>query len=240
MALEETPDPPPDEIPVPALSFQLFTIDPTSGELTTLGEHGLEFILALAFQPVFNDDPICSAAVPSRSELWPPNHAWTPINVLNVTDPDGDFVSITIDAIMQDEPINGRADGNTAPDASGVGTDTAMVRAEGTAASTRSASRRTTGMAAAAPASSRLVCGTIGDGDGEAARRSTMGPRSTPRWGSPRSFHEREYQTALCEAAGGAADETRIRDAVRGPSRVRDDVIQVDACSASDYSTVVR
>ena len=46
-----------------------------------------------------------------------------------MTDPDGDFVLITIDAVMQDEPINGRADGNTAPDAEISGA-VAMLRAE--------------------------------------------------------------------------------------------------------------
>ena len=67
--------------------------------------------------------------MPSLGELWPSNHAWTPVSVV-VTDPDGDPVSITIDAIRQDESINGRGDGNTAPDASGVGTSVAMLRAE--------------------------------------------------------------------------------------------------------------
>ena len=77
-----------------------------------------------------NNDPNCAAAAASLSELWPPNHAWTPVSVMGVTDPDLDPVSITITAILQDEALNGRADGNTAFDASGVGTDVAMLRAE--------------------------------------------------------------------------------------------------------------
>ena len=37
---------------------------------------------------------------------------------------------ITIDSIFQDEPVNGTGDGDTAPDGEGVGTPTALVRAE--------------------------------------------------------------------------------------------------------------
>ena len=54
----------------------------------------------------------------------------TSINILGVTDYDGDAISINIDGIYQDEPVDGTGDGNTAPDGAGVGTDTAMVRAE--------------------------------------------------------------------------------------------------------------
>ena len=90
---------------------------------------GVPTLSGLAFVTL-NASPDCSLAVPSLGELWPPNHAWTPVNVLGVTDPDGDAFSVVIDAIRQDEPINGRADGNTAPDASGVGTSVAMLLAE--------------------------------------------------------------------------------------------------------------
>ena len=45
-------------------------------------------------------------------------------------DPDGNSVSITIDSIFQDEPVNELGDGNTLPDGRGVGTDKAEVRAE--------------------------------------------------------------------------------------------------------------
>lgn len=47
-----------------------------------------------------------------------------------MTDPEGDAFTITIDAIHQDEPVNGTGDGDTAPDGDGVGTMTALVRAE--------------------------------------------------------------------------------------------------------------
>jgi hypothetical protein len=39
-------------------------------------------------------------------------------------------VTIRIDSIFQDEPVDGRGDGRFSPDGKGVGTDTARVRAE--------------------------------------------------------------------------------------------------------------
>lgn len=77
-----------------------------------------------------NEPPDCWGAAPSVESLWPPNHTFVPVQILGVTDPDGDPVLITIDAIDQDEPTDGVGDGNTCPDAHGIGTDMADVRAE--------------------------------------------------------------------------------------------------------------
>ncbi len=77
-----------------------------------------------------NEAPDCSSAAPSSATLWPPNHKFHSVSVNGVTDADGDAVTITIDGITQDEPVNGKGDGNTSPDGAGVGTDTAEVRAE--------------------------------------------------------------------------------------------------------------
>jgi len=75
--------------------------------------------------------PDCSKATPSISEIWPPNHKLVPISIVGVTDPDvGDTVTITINAITQDEPVNGLGDGDTAPDGFGVDGSSALVRAE--------------------------------------------------------------------------------------------------------------
>ena len=68
--------------------------------------------------------------VSSDASLWPANHSMVSISILGVTDPDGDPVTVQIDRIMQDEPTNGTGDGDTCPDAQGVGTATAKVRAE--------------------------------------------------------------------------------------------------------------
>jgi hypothetical protein len=47
-----------------------------------------------------------------------------------VTDPDGDPVAIAITEIAQDEPPDGLGDGDTCPDAVGVGTGIAALRVE--------------------------------------------------------------------------------------------------------------
>ena len=44
--------------------------------------------------------------------------------------PDRDQVTIKITKILQDEPVNGLGDGDTSPDASGIGTSIAELRAE--------------------------------------------------------------------------------------------------------------
>ncbi len=93
---------------------------------TTIGfARGVDDIVLSQNQP-----PVCTGATPSIATLWSPNHQYVPIDVLGVTDPDGDPVTITVDGISQDEPVNGLGDGDTAPDGAGVGTSTAQVRAE--------------------------------------------------------------------------------------------------------------
>ena len=81
---------------------------------------------------VLNRDPSCTTARPSVGELWPPNHKFVAIGILGVTDAEGDTLTITVTGIRQDEPVNDKGDGNTAPDGKGVGTATAEVRAERT------------------------------------------------------------------------------------------------------------
>ena len=77
-----------------------------------------------------NQPPDCLEATPSFDTIWPPNHKFVSIKVMGVTDPDGDPVSITIDSIYQDEPVDTFGDGSFTPDGQGVGTETAEVRAE--------------------------------------------------------------------------------------------------------------
>ena len=101
------------------------------------------FILALLLFISFNstvfagapgggEPPICVDAIADPNEIWPPNHKFVDILIEGVFDPDGDEVTITIDSIYQDEPLNGLGDGNTCPDGEGVETDYASVRAERT------------------------------------------------------------------------------------------------------------
>jgi cysteine-rich repeat protein len=72
----------------------------------------------------------CGDAAASLTELWPPNHQFAEVSIVGVTAPNGGPVSITITGITQDEPLEGPGDGNTCPDALGVGTSTAKLRAE--------------------------------------------------------------------------------------------------------------
>ena len=75
----------------------------------------------------------CSAAAPTVSEIWPPNHKWlVEVGVLGVVGSDGRAAMITIQGILQDEPTDTTGDGHTAIDGAGVGTATARLRAERT------------------------------------------------------------------------------------------------------------
>ena len=72
----------------------------------------------------------CDQAVPSPLSLWPANHRLVPVSILGVTSSDGSPVTLRVDAIAQSEATNAAGDGSTCPDASGLGTDTAQLRAE--------------------------------------------------------------------------------------------------------------
>jgi len=81
--------------------------------------------------PVSTDmAPDCSGAIASANPIWPPDHTMRDITIEAVTDPNGDDITITIDSIFQDEEVSGKGSGNTSPDGTGVGTDTAQIRAE--------------------------------------------------------------------------------------------------------------
>jgi hypothetical protein len=95
----------------------------------TSGESPILYDLTI----VSNRPPDCSMAQANPSCLWPPDNKLVPVNILGVTDPDGDSITITITSITSDEATataKGAAGAKHAPDASGVGTSTAMVRAE--------------------------------------------------------------------------------------------------------------
>ena len=90
-------------------------------------------ILQKVVPPPPNQPPNVTDAHPSIHCLWPPNHKFVDITIEGVTDPDGDMVTITITNITSDEPtasIEGAGGAEHAPDADGIGTDTASLRAE--------------------------------------------------------------------------------------------------------------
>lgn len=77
-----------------------------------------------------NLPPDCSGAFADPNMLWPPNHKYFDIGIFGVTDPDGDAFTLNVDSVFQDELTNTDEDGDTCPDATGIGTATASVRAE--------------------------------------------------------------------------------------------------------------
>jgi hypothetical protein len=100
--------------------------------IAVLPGSGLEQTLASANLTVVNVNapPDCALAKPQHEDLWPPNHRYVDVSVAGVTDADGDPVTTRIVSVLQDEPTDGRGDGSTCPDARGIGTPTAQVRAE--------------------------------------------------------------------------------------------------------------
>jgi hypothetical protein len=93
-------------------------------------DRGIISFLDIRVSAVANLPPDCAEAVVSPEVLWPPNHKLRPVTI-TVTDPDGDAVSMSITSVTQDEPLNGRADGNTSPDgARGSSATQVLLRAE--------------------------------------------------------------------------------------------------------------
>ena len=103
----------------------------TGGEVFTAptAQDVVEAVLE-AIGGAINSPPVCTGAVASVSQLWPPNHKMQEIEILNVQDPDGDPVSIVVTGITQDEPVLLPEIDETSPDGDGVGDDTAWIRAE--------------------------------------------------------------------------------------------------------------
>ena len=103
-----------------------FSRSTTDGDSNGVNDSPILFDLTA----VANRAPDCSAVTPDVGMLWPPNHKFTAVNILGVTDPDGDPVTITIDNIYQDEPVDEFGDGAFTPDGQGVGSSIASVRNE--------------------------------------------------------------------------------------------------------------
>ena len=102
------------------LEFQLIVND---GELNSNPDVVNITVLAI------NDPLACGLAQASPDRLWPPNHKMVPVEIVGVTDPDNEQVTITVTGVTQDEPVNNTGDGDTSPDAVIQG-DTVLLRAE--------------------------------------------------------------------------------------------------------------
>jgi 6-phosphogluconolactonase len=118
-------------------SVWVYRIDASTGALTKVREVSAgpsPWALAGLGPASSNRPPDCSLARPSIASIWPPNHGMVTVNVLGVTDPEGASVSVTIESIRQDEPVDSTGDGAFAPDGFGVGTALARLRADRTGA----------------------------------------------------------------------------------------------------------
>lgn len=74
--------------------------------------------------------PVLRSISPSPSELWPPNHKMVRVNVqARVEDPCRPL-DIRIVSVRSNQPVDGRGDGNTAPDWDIIGPLAVMLRAE--------------------------------------------------------------------------------------------------------------
>lgn len=86
--------------------------------------------LATATLQVVEPSLDCTTAGPSVDELWPPNHKFRSVSVTGVTDATGNPATVVINEVFQDEPTNDVGDGNSCPDAMGMGTSEVRVRRE--------------------------------------------------------------------------------------------------------------
>lgn len=75
-------------------------------------------VTATATKEWVNAPPDCSGVTLDVTRLWPPNHKLRWVEASGATDPDiGDSVTLVVTGVTQDEPVDGVADGATAPDA---------------------------------------------------------------------------------------------------------------------------
>jgi hypothetical protein len=87
-------------------------------------------VVVKTWVPQANRPPACGAAVASFASMYPLDHGLRTGTIVNVTDPDDDPVSITINGICQDERPNFENIAAYAVDGTGVNTPSAAVRAE--------------------------------------------------------------------------------------------------------------
>ena len=74
--------------------------------------------------------PVIGAASATPALLWPPNHKMVPVEVLAAATDACEAATWKITSVGSNEPVNGRGDGNTAPDWVITGDHTVNLRAE--------------------------------------------------------------------------------------------------------------
>ena len=79
---------------------------------------------------VLNRPPSCVGLNTTLGTIWSPNHQMVDVPLGGATDPEGDALSVRVISVTQDERLNARGDGSTAPDAEGIGTGSVRVLSE--------------------------------------------------------------------------------------------------------------
>ncbi len=105
-------------------SGSLYRLDPATGAPTLIGPilvdgESAAAPVGMAYGPhgVCCRPLDCGAAEPTAATLWPPNHGLVEVGIQGLADPGGQPVAVAVTGVRQDEPVNDRGDGNTAPDA---------------------------------------------------------------------------------------------------------------------------
>jgi Tol biopolymer transport system component len=116
-----------EKIAFAASNYSIGILDLVTGDVVRVADDGAYKELP-DWQPLPRP-PDCSALAASRPVLTNPNHRLVAMTLDGASDPDGDPVTITIDGVTQDEPVEGRGD-STSPDAIDDGDGQIRVRAE--------------------------------------------------------------------------------------------------------------
>jgi hypothetical protein len=77
-----------------------------------------------------NRDPEVTAATAAYTLPWPPHGHWMPVEIRDVVDPDGDFLTIRVTGVTQDEPFGDKHWHFTCPDARIDAAGRVEIRAE--------------------------------------------------------------------------------------------------------------
>jgi hypothetical protein len=92
--------------------------------------YGNGHVALVHFVPA-NRPPDCSAATASPGELWPPNHELRLVTAGGVSDPDADAVTVEVNGVTTNDPVDARGRGKASPDwLSGPRSEQVWLRAE--------------------------------------------------------------------------------------------------------------
>jgi hypothetical protein len=68
-------------------------------------------------EPITNDPPVCTSALPSIASLWKADRSMVPVSISGISDSNSDPITITYPSVTQDEPVSGLDKRDLSPDA---------------------------------------------------------------------------------------------------------------------------